>query len=402
MVTCAWDGNKAQMRTSELDGDLAVVGLGAMGANAAWRLAMRGVRVIGIERFHPGHVQGSSHGHTRVFRVACLEHPNLVPLARRSRELWTELQVRSGTPVIRSTGAVMIGPRNSRVISGTLAAAAEHGLPVTRLSREELQCRFPQHQNLAEDHVAVWDPEAGLVHPEAGIIAAVDAARDAGASIYTDTRVTGIELVEGGAVVRTATRDFRVAQVVVTTGAWLNKLVPSLPLKPLRTPMMWFKPKRDGSDAFTLEQFPVFIRAVDPENWIWGHGAGDGFGVKIGPDMDPNFHEVDPDTINRGISEADWRLVSKLIATALPDLDPTPILTTTCMVTHSPDLQFQIGRPGRDPRLIVGGGCSGHAFKHASGIGELIAQIASHEAPLVSLDFIDPDRFAQPPAQTAA
>src|SRR3954468_12176495 len=147
----------------QFDADVAVVGLGAMGSAAAWRLAERDVRVLGFERFRPGHVQGSSHGKTRVFRVACLEHPNLVPLARRSRELWTKLQETSGTPVIRNTGAVMIGPEDSEVIAGTLAAATAHDLPVSRLTRNELQQRFPQHRNLEPDHIGIWDLEAGVV-----------------------------------------------------------------------------------------------------------------------------------------------------------------------------------------------------------------------------------------------
>ncbi len=381
------------MRPVNFDADIAVVGLGAMGATAAWRLAERGLSVIGIERFHPGHVLGSSHGKTRVFRVACLEHPSLVPLARRSRELWTKLQEVSGTPVIRNTGAVMIGPEDSEVIAGTLTAATAHDLPVTRLSRQELQKQFPQHQNLEPNHVGIWDPEAGVVHPEAGIVAAVNAARSAGATIYTDTKVTGIDLIDGGAVVTTPTRCFRVAQVVVTTGAWLNKLVPDLPLTPLRTPMMWFEPADRNDPSFRLESFPTFIRAVDADNWIWGHGSGEGFGVKVGPDRDPNFRKVDPDTVDRGISPADWRLVSELVAKALPGLNPVPVITTTCMVTHSPDGHFQIGRPNDDQRLIVGGGCSGHAFKHASGIGEIIAQIACSEGPFINLDFVDPNRF---------
>src|SRR3954454_23135960 len=127
------------------DAEVAVIGLGAMGSNALWRLAARGVDVLGFEQFRPGHVQGSSHGKTRVFRVACLEHPNLVPLARRSRELWIDLQEKSGTPVIRNTGAVLIGPEVSDLIAGTLAAAAAHDLPISRLTRGELQRRFPQH-----------------------------------------------------------------------------------------------------------------------------------------------------------------------------------------------------------------------------------------------------------------
>ncbi len=377
----------------KFEADVAVIGLGAMGSNAAWRLASRGQSVIGIERFNPGHIHGSSHGQTRVFRVACLEHPNLVVLARRSRELFEELQESSGLAVVRQSGAVMIGPQDSAVITGTLEAARVHSLPIERLDRSELLQRFPQHASLAENHVAIWDPEAGVAYPENAVIAAVDAAKAAGARIYTDTRVTGITLINGGARISTATRDFIVRQVVVTTGAWLNKLVPDLPLKPLRTPMMWFEKRENCKNNYTLEAFPTFIRAVNSDNWIWGHGSGDSFGIKIGPDKDPNFYEVDPDTIDRYISAKDWALISDLVARTFPELNPVPIRTTTCMVTHSPDGHFQIGRPYDDTRLIVGGGCSGHAFKHASGIGELIAQIACNEPTLIPTDFIDPNRF---------
>ena len=378
---------------ARFDADVAVVGLGAMGSSAAWRLAERGVRVLGFERFRPGHVQGSSHGKTRLFRVACLEHPNLVPLAQESKRLWTQLQELSGTPVIEITGGLMIGPPDSQVITGTLAAGRTHGLAISEMSRQQLQEDFPQHQNLEPDHVAIWDPEAGVVHPEAGIIAATDAARSAGATVYTDAAVQHIELVDGGARITTSTRTFTVGQVVVTTGAWLNKLVPELPLEPIRTPMTWFEPKAVDDDSFSLEKFPIFIRAVDGDNWIWGHGSTAEHGVKVGPDQDPNFRPVDPDTIDRYIREADSRLISTLVESALPGLNPRPTSITTCMITRSPDGQFQIGRPHGDPRLIVGGGCSGHAFKHASGIGELIAQIACNEKTLVDTAFVDPNRF---------
>lgn len=375
------------------DADVAVVGLGAMGAHAAWRLAQRGVRVIGIERFSPGHDRGSSHGQTRLFRVACLEHPSLATMARRSRDLWAELQAQSADPILETTGGVMIGPEDSDVITGTLAAAAAHDLPVERLTREQLAERFPQHQHLDVGTVGVWDPEAGVAHPETAIITAVAAARAAGAEIYTDAQVTAIDLLDGGAVVCTAARSFTVGQVVVTTGAWLDKLVPALELDPTRTPMTWFEPANPDDDSFNLEKFPVFIRAVDQENWIWGHGAAASSGVKVGPDRDGNFVAVDPDRIDRDIKAKDYALVSELVSKALPGLNPIPTRVITCMVTHSRDDQFIIGRPCGDSRLVVGGGGSGHAFKHASGIGELIAQIVTAERTYVDTAFVNPDRF---------
>jgi sarcosine oxidase len=377
----------------DFDADVAVVGLGAMGSHAAWRLAERGVQVIGVEQFAPGHVLGSSHGQTRLFRVACFEHPELVTVARRSRDLWHELQVHTAEPLLEITGGVMIGPADSDVITGTLAAAEAQDLPIERLTIDQLTERFPQHQNLADGTVGIWDPEAGIAHPEAAITAAAVAARAAGAKIYTGTKVTAIDLVDGGAVVRTATGAFTVRQVVVTTGAWLGKLVPELELDPTRTPMTWFAPADPADGSFSLERFPVFIRAIDHETWIWGHGAADHNGVKIGPDRDDNFVTCDPDEVDRGVSAKDHALVSELIRTALPALNPMPTRITTCMVTNSRDGQFVIGRPHADPRLVIGGGDSGHAFKHASGIGELLAQIVTGETTYIDTDFVDPDRF---------
>lgn len=375
------------------DADVAVVGLGAMGAHALWRLAVRGVRVIGVEQFTPGHDQGSSHGKTRLFRVACMEHPALPTIARRSRALWEELRPYATEPILETCGGIMIGPPGSRVIAGTLAAAEAHALPVERLTREQLIERFPQHENLAEDVVGVWDPEAGVVHPETAIIAATNAARAAGATAHTDSRVTAIELTGGGAVIRTADRQFTAKQVVVTTGAWLGKLVPGLHLTPVRTPMTWFAPAEPAdAQAYSLSEFPVFIRQFDDRHGIWGHGAGAGYAVKVGAERNDSFLSIDPDTIERSTSPRDHELVSRLLAEAVPGLNPVPTQVVTCMITDSRDGQFLLGRPGGDPRLLIGGGDSGHAFKHAAGLGELLAQLTIGEQPYVDPAFVDPDR----------
>jgi sarcosine oxidase len=378
---------------SEFDADVIVVGLGAMGSNAAWRLAERGLSVIGIDRFTVGHNQGSSHGGSRLFRVATLEHPNLVTVARRSKQLWEELERISGEHIIDITGAITIGPADGDAIVGTLEAARVHDLDITVTTPAEIPKYSTGHANVPDDYVVLWDPEAGVVRPEAGVKAAIEAAKQAGASIITDTRVTDIELVDDGAVVRTATSQFHARQIVVTAGAWVSKFLPELELRPLRVPMTWFKPKDPESDEFQLSRFPVFIRAMDARNWFWGHGTMDDNGVKVGLDWDPNYQWTDPDEIERGVSRRDWQLVSDTVRAGLPDLDPFPSKTTVCMVTHSPDGQFVIGRIAGDPRLVVGGGDSGHAFKHAAGIGELIAEIICGEPTFVDTAFVDPDRL---------
>ncbi len=379
---------------ASFDADVAVVGLGALGASTLWRLSLRGVDAIGFERFDPGHQLGSTHGRTRLFRTACMEHPELVPLAQMSLWLWRELESVSSRRLLDLCGGLMIGAPASSVVAGTRAAAAAHDLDVAELTSRELAARYPQHADVPAEHIAVWDPLAGVGRPEDAVLAAVRAAEVGGATVYTGTAVTAVELVDHGVLIRTPTREFHARQAVVTAGPWLGKLVPDLPLQPLRTPMTWFA-TRGSADDYDLQAFPVFIRSLPDGSRLWGHGAIDGYPVKVGPSDDPAVHQpTDPDRCERGISADDYQLVSRLVAAALPGLDPVPVRTTTCMITRSPDGQFVLGRPRSDPRLVVGGGCSGHAFKHATGIGETLARIACDEEPFLDLGFVDPDRFA--------
>ncbi|MFC0548238.1 N-methyl-L-tryptophan oxidase [Kutzneria chonburiensis] len=372
---------------------VAVIGLGAWGSSTLWRLAAAGVKVIGFEQFTPGHANGSSHGGSRMFRTACLEHNDLVPLAQRSLTLWRELEDASGEALFDNSGGLLIGPRDGHVVAGTLAAARVHGIPVEELSADQLGARFPAHQGLPADHVGVWEPTGGLIRPEAAIRAAVATARTAGAVVYENTRVTEIDVLDDGAVVRTPTRDFRVEQVVVTAGPWVAKLLPELPLEPVRMPTTWFRPTGDV-EPFALKNFPSFIRELGHGKAIWGHGFQDGPDVKLGlEDGGGNFKPIDPDTTDRGVTPADWHTLTGLLATAVPGLGALPSAVTTCMITKTPDRQFLLGRPRGSRALVVGAGCAGHGFKHATGIGEALADITLGRPTGSPLGFTDPNRF---------
>ncbi|QAY72045.1 N-methyl-L-tryptophan oxidase [Agromyces protaetiae] len=379
------------------DADVAVIGLGAIGSSAAWRLAARGLDVIGFEQFEPGHAWGGSTGATRLFRVACLEHPGLTPIARRARDLWRELEASGGQSLFLETGGLMIGPPDSHIVEGTLAAAVSHDLPVERLDASEIANRFPGHARLEPGDIGVWDPEAGILRPEAAIVAAVDAARAAGARIVTGTRVTAVESDADGVTMRTDASVFRVRQVAVTAGPWIGRFLPGVPLTPHRVVMTWFRAR--GGHSADLDRLPVFIRSVPGrDTWIWGHGAfaGDGlspaFDVKVGPEFDGPFDADDPDAIDREIRPEEFELIADLVAATFPDVEPWPSAATTCIMTHTPDGQFVVGAT-RDPRVFVGGGCSGHSFKHASALGELVAQAIAGEASFTDAEFLDPRRF---------
>ena len=375
--------------------DVVVIGLGAFGSAALWRLAHRGVDVAGIERHGIGHHLGSSHGLTRLFRIACQEHPGLAPIALKSLELWTGLGEETGQRLVQQSGCLSVGPPGSRPVTGTIAAAAAAGLPVQELSHAELLARQPQYAGLAETDVAVWDPEAGICYPERNIRAHTAAAQRLGAEVYPHTMVTGIEAGQDGVTARTPTVEFRAAQVVVAAGAWLGSLVPGLQLAPRRTPQFWFRPRDPGSGEFALDRFPGFIWDRPDGGSLWGHGSAEDYGIKIGPEpVMSDSAGVDPEEMDRYIHlDTDIDTVTAHVAQAFPGLDPRPAKAITCMVTDSADGQFLVGRLPGQPRIVVAGGDSGHGFKHAAGIGELLAQLITGQPAYCQTEFLDPVRF---------
>jgi sarcosine oxidase len=377
--------------------DVVVIGLGAFGSAALWRLAERGAEVAGVERHGIGHHLGSSHGATRLFRIACQEHPGLSAIALKSLELWTGLGEQTGRRLVRQTGCLSVGSPDSYPVKGTLAAAAAAGLPVHQIGHQELVARQPQYGSLAPDDVAVWDPGAGICYPERNVQAQASAARRLGAKIYPNTMVTGIEADHDGVTVRTSTVEFRASQVVVAAGAWLGTLVPSLPLAPRRTPLYWFRPRDPQSEDFTLGKFPAFIWQRPDGQGLWGHGSDEDFGIKIGPrnaGLSPGGAGIDPEEMDRYIHlDSDIDELAASVAGAFPGLDPRPAKVIPCLITDSPDGQFIVGRLTSEPRVVAAGGDSGHGFKHAAGIGELLAQIVAGERPYCEAGFLDPARF---------
>lgn len=377
------------------DADVVVVGLGAWGSAALWRLAARGVDVLGVDAAQVPNPYGSSHGHTRLFRVACHEHVGLTPLARRSRDLLHDLGERRGERLLEQTGAISIGPPGGRALGGVTRALAAANIDAVELTVDEVRERFPQHAGLGDHYAGVWDAEAGLVRVEASITAAVEEAVGLGARVWDRTAVTEVEPGGGQVTVRTAGGTVTARQVVLATGPWMSTMQEVVPLVARRAPMLWWQAAEDA-DAFTLERFPAFIRHYDDEHTIWGHGSvGDDVPVKLGLSQDPvSQAPVDPATLDRAIRpERDWASTVEVVRWAVPGLVPEPLSASPCMITDSPDRQFVVGRHPRHPAVILAGGCSGHGFKHAMAVGEIIAQTATDEAPFADVGFLDPRRF---------
>ena len=194
--------------TETLRADVAVVGLGAMGAMTAWQLGSAGASVVGIEQFAIAHAKGSSHGGSRIFRTILPEGPAYVPIGKSSLKLWRELERESGTALLRMTGGIFIGTEGGSLMTHALASAESRGVPHSVLDCGEIRSRFPQHA-VVDDDVAVYEEQSGVLHPEKAISAAIGLAEKAGASILTETRVVGLEVNDRGVEIGTTAAGFR-------------------------------------------------------------------------------------------------------------------------------------------------------------------------------------------------
>ncbi len=373
--------------------DVVVIGLGALGVSALWRLAERGVDVLGIDQFAVPHAHGATHGKTRLFRTICLEHDALGAWAQLSHRLFDALSAETGKRILDITGGVMIGDPDSGAIRGTRAAARRLGLEVERFDRDQIAARWPAHSDLAPGDVGLFDPAAGAAFPEAYVEAALARARSLGARAIGGVRVTGIRPEGEGLRIDLAFGSLRARQVVLATGVWLQEFAPGLPLDPVRTSMTWFAP----APGFALAQFPVFIREISPTLTLWGHGGIGGGEIKVGlGDVGVPRARLDPAHIDRGIETRDLRALEQAVARYLPGMGPRPSRVDPCVINRTPDNQFIIGRlPALGGRLIAAGGDNGHAFKHAPAIGEVVAAITTDTSPPLETDFIDPGRFAR-------
>jgi len=357
--------------------DVVVCGLGAMGSAAVHHLARRGQRVAGLERHVPGHDRGSSHGRTRIIRLGYFEHPSYVPLLRRAYELWRELEAASGRPLLHITGSAEIGQPDGALVRGTLAAAAQHALPHEVLAATELMRRYPAFR-LPPDYVAVIQPDGGFLEAEPAISAQVALAMAAGAEIRCGETVQAIEPhstgVRGGGVrVVTDRGTLEADTAIVAAGAWTASLVPKLAgsLRVTREVMGWLEPM----DEALLSKFPVFIME-SRHGMHYGIPPYAGAGIKVAKHHHRD-ETVDPETCDRTVSADDEALIRACIADYLPAANGRLIAAKTCLYTMTPDHDFIIDRLPDAPDIIVASPCSGHGFKFAPVIGEILADLAT-------------------------
>jgi sarcosine oxidase len=353
--------------------DVAVIGLGAAGSAALRELARRGVRVAGFEQFTPGHDRGSSHGETRMIRLGYFEHPSYVPLLRRTYELWRALEHESGEPLLRVTGIVEIGPSEGEIVSGTLRASREHALPHDVMSASETMRRFPAFR-IPDSFAGVFQPDGGYVAVESSLAAMLKSAQAGGAEIRDGEAVRSIAPTSSGVAIETDGGSHRADVAVVAAGAWTKTLLPELPvaLRPTRQAMAWFEPT--DATPFPPAQFPVFL--LESRHGVHYGFPLDGRGrVKIARHHHAD-ETTDPERIDRRFSAGDEALIRSAIADHLPAANGALESGKTCLYTMTRGGDFVIDRLPAAKNVIVASACSGHGFKFAPVLGEILAQLA--------------------------
>ena len=367
--------------------DVIVIGLGAAGSAAAHHLARRGARVLGLDRHHPPHDHGSSHGESRITRQAIGEGDAFVPLALRAHELWRELEAESGETLFLATGAVIIGdqaddadrPGKPGFIGQTLGAAERFGIPHEVLAPDEAARRFPQLRFGGHETV-YFEPGAGLLLAERCVVAQLAQARRYGADIRLGEAVLDIRDSPGGVSVATDREAYSADQVVVAAGAWAGGLLRGAyagRLSTWRQILHWYEP--EDVRAFAPEAFPVFIWMHGPvtADWFYGFPILPGVpGVKIAEerfDAPLSGPEAQTQVIPEGDSDG---VFDRHIAGRLPGLGRNTLKSAACLYTMAPESRFLIGRDPARERVIVASACSGHGFKHSAAVGEMVARLA--------------------------
>ena len=385
--------------------DTIVLGLGAMGSAALYHLAKKSTGVLGIDRFSPPHALGSTHGDTRVTRLAIGEGALYTPLALRSHELWRELEQETGETLLTTNGGLIISSRaktsRSHVenfFQNTLAAARRFGIVHELLDADEIRRRFPPFK-LVDDEQGYFERDAGFLRPEACVRAHLEQAARLGAEIHRDETVLEFHGSATGVSVTTDRGTYAAGTLIVAAGAWLPRLIGqdlARHFTVYRQTLFWFQIESPIA-TFLPERFPIFIWELQgKKQGIYGFPALDGphGGIKIATEQ--YEASTSADAVRRNVTAHEIRaMYADYVVPYISGVGAKCLKAVTCLYTATPDFGFVIDRhPGCD-RVILVSPCSGHGFKHSPAIGEALAEISIGAAPRFDLTPFALNRFGR-------
>jgi sarcosine oxidase len=379
--------------------DVIVIGLGAVGSATVFQLAKRGAKVLGIDRFAPPHKFGSSHGETRITRLACGEGAVYTQFARRSHEIWRELERETGEQLLLQNGLLVISGKgrrasahgNAAFLQSSIDAAVENGVAHDVLSDATIRQRFPAFK-IANGDSAYYEPESGILFPERGVDVQLKAGARHNARLHINETVARFEARKDGVDVVTNKATYAADKIVVSVGPWLPDLLPKSLFQKFtirRQVLLWFALKNgEPAERYRPDAFPVFYWQLPRKQALYGFPwiGTDELAIKVATEQYDTTTTAD--TIDRNVtSEEIAAAYSEYVADFMPGVSSRCIKFATCMYTCTEDTHFVIDTLPGEPRVIVASPCSGHGFKHSPAIGEGIAELLTQGRPTrVSFD----------------
>ena len=391
-------GNKIKSLELHREYDVIVIGVGSMGAAACYQLAKAGQNVLGIEQFDLAHSNGSHTGQSRLIRMAYGEDVRYVPLLKKAYTNWKLLEEETGSQVYFPTGIAYFGSKSNPFFDTMKSSARRHDIKLQELTSEESKLKFP-HFEIPENYQHLLETEAGFLTPERCILLYTHEALKRGAHISSDTKVMEWTYESGKVKVTTDQGIFKADKLVITAGAWAGKLIPKLKnhLKVTRQVLAWVQPKKP--ETCSLDNFPCWYMEQDGFDYY-------GFPMLNYPYFDspagmkialhyPGMEIMDADQVDRFVSPEENRKLIDFMNTYLPGVYERSLTMKTCLYTYSPDTNFIIDYlPDHDENVVIAAGFSGHGFKFASVVGEILSNLTTRTPADLPIDFLSVRRFA--------
>jgi len=384
--------------SSDSSFDVIVIGVGSMGSATCYYLAKRGYKVLGLEQFDISHEFGSHTGQSRIIRKAYFEHPDYVPLMERAYKNWRSFEKEVGEQLYYKTGLLYAGNSTNEIIKGVKLSSSLYGIEVEQLKAADALNRFPQFR-FPKSFEILFEPDAGFLPPERSIRLYASEATKHGATIHAKETVIEWKKNGNGLSVKTNKNIYQCSTLVITAGAWAGKMIPGLSnkIKVTRQLIAWIKTKNDGQ--FALNKFPCWMIGDDDK-----HGCYYGFplldtkkfGEPAGLKLAHHFpaQPADPDHVNRETKEEDLENVNYCLNKYLPGAFDSILHTKICLYANSPDENFIIDKlPGYEENISIACGFSGHGFKFAPVVGEILADLAIEGKTGLPIGFLKANRF---------
>ncbi len=371
--------------------DVIVLGMGAMGASACYQLARRGASVLGLDQFDIPNNLSTSHGQSRAFRMCYYEHPDYVPLLRRSLELWHVLEEVTERTLLHETGGIWFGPADCELVAGSRDAAVAHDLPHDWIEHDEVAKRYPQF-TVPEDYVGFYEPQAGLLLPEKIISAYAEHAAQNGAALRPNEPVMKWHADSKSVTIHTTQGKYQADHLVVCAGPWSGRILGEIgvQLPVTRQIAVWVQPPEP--ELFALGTLPIW--AIDrPVGGMY-------YGFPILDDT-PGFKlavhcagvPTEPDTIDRVAQPDETKELREMLGRFIPEANGPLLEASVCMYTNTPDAHFVVDHHPEHANVTIATGFSGHGFKFASVIGEALADLALDRRTELPIEFLGVQRF---------